>query len=134
MNDIKPINPLYDPKTDNQAIDPQVQSMINQPLKDDSGFSEEDQALLDLIIKKIEDGSIQIYSPSSLLNQEVYETLNPADKGKADQNAMVLITKIREITELMKAFSGPTYQVKNLVESLNEAKKRMEGYANIFII
>ena len=128
------LNPLYDPKTDNLPIDPAVQSMINQPLKDQSGFSPEDQTLLNQLMQKVEDGSINLYQPSSLLNVAVYDTLSPEMKGKADQNAVILLVEIREIVNLMKLSQEPTYQVKNLVQSLNIAKSRLEEAGNIFII
>jgi len=128
------LNPLYDPKTDNLPIDPAVQSMINQPLKDQSGFSPEDQTLLNQLMQKVEDGSINLYQPSSLLNAAVYDTLSPEMKGKADQNAVILLGEIREIVNLMKLSQEPTYQVKNLVQSLNTAKSRLEEAGNIFII
>src|SRR3989338_5428520 len=128
------LNPLYDPKTDNFPIDPAVQSMINQPLKDQSGFSPEDQTLLNQLMQKVEDGSINLYQPSSLLNAAVYDTLSPEMKGKADQNAVILLGEIREIVNLMKLSQEPTYQVKNLVQSLNITKSRLEEAGNIFII
>ena len=128
------LNPLYDPKTDNLPIDPAVQSMINQPLKDQSGFSPEDQTLLNQLMQKVEDGSINLYQPSSLLNAAVYDTLSPEMKGKADQNAVILLGEIREIVNLMKISQEPTYQVKSLVQSLNTAKSRLEEAGNIFII
>ena len=128
------LNPLYDPKTDNLPIDPAVQSMINQPLKDQSGFSPEDQTLLNQLMQKVEDGSINLYQPSSLLNVAVYDTLSPEMKGKADQNAVILLGEIREIVNLMKISQEPTYQVKSLVQSLNTAKSRLEEAGNIFII
>ncbi len=128
------LNPLYDPKTDNLPIDPAVQSMINAPLKDDSGFSDEDQALLNLLMQKVEDGTINLYQPGSLLNTTVYESLPSDAKGKADQNALILLGKIREIVNLLKISPDPTYQLKNLVASLNDTKKRLEAHGDLFVI
>lgn len=128
------LNPLYDPKTDNLPIDPAVQSLINQPLKDESGFSDEDQAFLNLLMQKVEDGSINLYQPSSLLNSAVYESLSPEAKGKADQNAVILLGRIREIINLMKISQEPTYQLKNLVQSLRDAKDRLEEHKDSFVI
>ncbi len=127
------LNPLYDPATDNQPIAPEVQTMLNAPMKADT-WSDQDQAFLNDLMAKVEAGTIQLYSPSSLLNQAVYPTLSPEDQGKADQNAMVMIGNIREIVNLMKAYNEPNAIVKNLVESLIEAKKRLETSADIFII
>lgn len=127
------LNPLFDPATDNAPIDANVQSMLNQPLKGD-GFSAEDQAFLDLIMSKIADKSINLYSPSSLLNTVVYEALPQELKAKADQNAMVMLTKIREINDLMQVSREPSYQLKNLVDSLNYTKKRLEEQGDLFVI
>lgn len=107
--------------------------MLNAPMKADT-WSDQDQAFLNDLMAKVEAGTIQLYSPSSLLNQAVYPTLSPEDQGKADQNAMVMIGNIREIVNLMKAYNEPNAIVKNLVESLIEAKKRLETSADIFII
>ncbi len=128
------LNPLYDPKTDNLPIDPAVQSMINAPLKDDSGFSDGDQALLNQLMQKVEDGSINLYQPSGLLNAAVYDALPPEAKGKVDQNAVILLGKVREIVNLMKISQEPTYQIKNLVASLHETKKRLEALGDLFVI
>lgn len=127
------LNPLYDPKTDNQAIAPEVQTMLNAPSKTGS-WSDEEQAFLNDLMSKVEAGTIQLYSPSSLLNQAVYEKLAPEAQGKADQNAQVIIGKVREIVTLMKAYNEPNDIVKNLVESLFESKKRVEEAGDIFII
>lgn len=128
------LNPLYDPATDNKAIDPAVQAMINQPLKDDTGLSAEAQALLNLIMQKVEDKTINLYGPSSLLNTPVYDALPPEAKAKADQNAVILLGKIRDIVNLMKLTQEPTYQLKNIVDSLLQTKNRLEEHGDIFII
>lgn len=127
------LNPLYDPKTDNQAISPDVQNMLNTPAKEDT-WSDEDQSFLNDLLAKVESGVIQLYSPSSLINQAVYDTLSYEAKGKADQNSMVILSKVREIVGLMKTYHEPNAIIKNLVESLFAAKKRIEEAGDIFII
>lgn len=134
MANPKPLNPLYDPATDNQKIDPATQSMLNKPMAYSSGLTPEEQALLDLIKQKVEEGRIQLYSPSSLLNTAVYDALPPAAKGKADQNAVLFIGKIRQILDLEKISREPTYQLKQLISDLNQSKKRLEEHGDLFII
>ncbi len=126
-------NPLFDPSTDNASIANEVQQRLNTPMAA-SAFSADEQAFLNLLMAKIADGSIQLYSPSSLLNAPVYETLPSEAQGKADQNAVVLLTKIREINDLMQVYHEPNEIVKNLVASLLAAKNRLEEHADIFII
>lgn len=127
------INPLYDPATDNQAIAPDVQAMLNKPLAANS-WTDEEQAFLNDLMAKVEAGSIGLYQPSTLLNAAVYEQLSPEAQGKADFNAMNMLSKIREIVSLMKLVTEPNYQIKNLVESLFENKKGLESAGDIFII
>lgn len=128
------LNPLYDPATDNLPIDPTVQNLLNQPLKDSSGFSPEEQAFLDILKAKVADGTIQLYSPASLLNAAVYDTLTMEARGKADQNAFLMLGKIREILDLLKLSEEPTFQLKNLVASLHAEKTRLEEHQDIFIL
>jgi hypothetical protein len=127
------LNPLYDPTTDNLPIAPEIQSMLNAPLKADSWTADE-QAFLNELMAKWENGTIKPHSPSSLLNETVYESLDPAAKASADKNCVIMLTKIREIVELMKISNEPTFQIKNLVEALLATKKRLEEHADIFII
>lgn len=127
-------SPLYDPKTDNAHIADEVQQMINKPLGG-VAYSQEDQSFLDLILKLVNEKKINLYSPSSLLNNDIYEKLPHEGKAKADQNAMLILTKVREIYNLMQTITEPTYQVKNLVDSLRLNKESVEKtYGNIFII
>lgn len=108
--------------------------MLNQPLTGDSAFTDEDRAFLNMLLEKIENKSIDLYSPSSLLNAPVYDALPAEEKSKADQNAVVLITKIREIYELSKISMDATYQLKNLIDSVRLTKQRLEEHADIFVI
>lgn len=127
------LNPLYDPATDNAVIAPEVQSMLNAPSKTGT-WSDSDQAFLNDLLAKVEAGTIQLYSASSLLNNAVYEKLTPELQGKADQNALLMIGKVREIVDLMKLYGEPNDIIKNLVESLFAAKQRAEEAGDIFII
>lgn len=127
------LNPLFDPATDNKAIDPATQQMLNKPLQSDP-FTDEEQAFLNLLMAKVEDKTINLYVPSSLLNKAVYDALPPEAQGKADQNAVLMLTKVREIYNLMQVYHEPTFVIKNLVESLFETKKRLEEHGDIFIL
>lgn len=128
------LNPLYDANTDNAQIADEKQKMINTPLAGGQ-LSAEDRAFLDKLLELVENGTIQLYVPSSLINTSVYEELSTEAKGKADQNAVAMLAKIRDIVELEKAPMDTDYQVENLVHSLRLNKERMEGIdGDIFII
>ncbi len=134
MNSSTKYNPLYDPKTDNAPIDPAVQAMINKPMASEA-YSQEDQDFVNLIVGLIEEGKINLYVPSSLLNNAVYEKLDAANKGKADQNAVLILNKIRDLYDLIKFIKEPNLQVKNLIDALRQNKEAVEKIeGDIFII
>lgn len=128
------INPLYDPSTDNQDISEDVQGMINKPLEGGK-ISDKDRKFLDQLMKLVEDGTINLYQPSSLLNTAVYDQLPQEGKAKADQNAVLMLNKIREIVDLEKAPMDTNYQENNLVSALRLNKERVENeHGDVFVI
>jgi hypothetical protein len=115
--------------------DEATQTMLNEPVKKGGGVSSEDKSFLELVIGKIEDGSIELYSPSSLLNTDYYNGLSDHKKGVADLEAMNLLAKIREIKDLYDAGFTETFQMENLVKSMKNSKDRLEAEAgDLFII
>lgn len=128
-------NPLFDPKTDNQPIDAQVQQNLNQPTVDPTGVSDEDQAFLNEIVAKIDGGQIDIHKPSTLLNMDVYGKLTEEQQGQVDMEAMNMLPKIREISDLHKAGFQQTFQIQNLVHAVRLKKEEFEKtLGDVFII
>lgn len=128
------VNPLFDQATDNQDIKEDVQQMLNKP-KEGGHIPEEDRVFLDKLMELVEDGTINLYQPSTLLNSSVYEGLDQSGKAKADQNTVVMLSKIREIVDLEKAPMDTNYQENNLIKALRLSKERAEGEAgDVFII
>lgn len=128
------VNPLYDPNTDNQAIPEDTQKMLNTP-QAGGQLSDEDKTFLDSLMKLVNDGKINLYQPSTLLNHAVYDGLSLEAKAKADQNCVTMLAKIREIVDLEKAPMDTYMQEANLVSALRLSKERLEGYGgDIFII
>lgn len=128
------INPLFDPSTDNQPIAEDTQKMLNTPLPG-GHITGEDRDFLEMIKKKVEEKTIRLYEPSSLLNQSVYDSLPLEGKAKADTNAVAMLAKIRDIINLEKANFDTNVQVLNLVNSLRLNKENMETMSgDIFII
>lgn len=128
MSSTPPVyNTLYDPATNNLPIAPEVQAMLNQPAVDATGFDAADEAFLMEVVAQFDSGKIQPYSPSSLLKTEAYEQLDEAQRGKADQNALNILTHIREIYGLWKANPVPTFQIQNQIHHIRLIKERVEG-------
>ena len=135
MDDNTNLNPLYDPATDNAAIADDVQARINKPLKDASGLSPEDKEFLDLIMRLVKEGKIELHTPSSLINHTVYDNISDEARGKADQNTVTMLARIRDINDLMTHHPEVTFQVQNLVHQLRLQKERLEeAGGDLFII
>lgn len=127
-------NPLYDPATDNQFIADETQTMINQP-QTGGQLSQEDDAFLKQIVELVDNGTIQLHTPSSLIHHSVYDSLSELEQGKADQNAVAMLAKIRDIVPLYKMPQDTNYQLQNLVSSLRLNKERLEKHGgDLFII
>ena len=111
------------------------QKKLGQPLKDDSGVNPEDVEFLQMLMSKIEDGEIDLHVPSSLLNESVYESLSEEAQGKADYNAMTLLSTIRQIRQLWEIGDTQSYQIQNLVHQVRVTKERLEEVGgDIYII
>jgi len=115
--------------------DDQVQKDLNTPLTDPAGVGDENDKFLHLIISLIEEEKIELHTPSTLLNEDVYNELNEEKKGKADYEAMNLLADVREIKDLFDAGYKETYQMENLLERVRNTKERIEAEkGDLFII
>lgn len=116
-------------------IDMQTQKILNTPLKADGGMTQEDEKILDLIVAMVNEGKINIYQPSTLVNQSVYEKLGSSEKGKVDFESLNMLSAIREIKGMLDAGFRETYQMANLVSRMRATKERIElERGDIFII
>lgn len=115
--------------------DEQVQKELNTPLAAPEGVSEKNREFLHMVVQLIEDGKIELFTPSTLINESVYEKLSEEEKGKADLEAMNLLATVREMKDLFDAGFKDSYQMENLVERVRNSKERIESEkGDIFII
>ena len=120
---------------DSNQIDPQVQKELNTPLKSQEPVNPADQAFLELIVKLVNEGTINLYRPDTLLNDAVYEKLDNLQKGKTDIEAQNMLTAIRNIKGLYDAGYKDTYQIFYQVSELRLSKERLENLGgDLFII
>jgi hypothetical protein len=118
-----------------EQITDDEQQKLNKPLEVQEGFNAEDEAFLQLIVSKVEAKEIDLYRPSSLLNNSVYDKLDEKAQGKADFDAVNLLSAIREIYNLWKMGEKNSYQIQNQVHRIRMTKERLEEEAgDIYII
>ena len=117
-------------------MDEATQKNLNTPLQDNTGSMDgKDQEFLNLIISLIDDGKINLYQPSSLLKNEIYEKLDDKAKGEVDLAAMNMLNAIREIKGLNDNGFKETFQMQNLVHRLRMSKEQLESAdGDVFII
>lgn len=116
-------------------IDPETQKMLNEPLVNPKGLSSEDQKFLNTIVSKVESGELNLMMPSSLINHKIYDQLPPEKQGKADFDAVNLLTTIRNIYGLWKIYQTPTFQIQNLAQQVRLTKERLEQISgDVYII
>ncbi len=120
---------------DPQEIDEKTQQALNTPVADPTGVNNEDQEFLELILKLVNEGKINLYSPSSLINEAYYNTLSEESRGKVDMEAVNMLTSIRNIKDLHDAGFTDSFQIQNMVAAVRNTKERLEeDQGDLFII
>ena len=116
-------------------IDPKTQKRLNEPLTDKTGFNEGHEDFLQMLIKKIKTGELDVHTPQTLYNHAVYDKLHEEEKEKADLTAINLMSMIRQIESLWKIDKKPSFQIQNLVETVFQMKSKFElKYGDVYII
>lgn len=111
------------------------QKELNEPLHVQGGIKEENQKFLEFVMGLVNDGKIELFTPHSLMNEEVYNTLDEKTQGEVDMEAVNVLTAIRKIKDLYDAGLTDTYQIENLVDKLRVTKEKFEEeMGDVFII
>lgn len=111
------------------------QIRLSKPLIDESGVDPVDMEFMTMVVEKIEKGEINLYRPSSLINDSVYDSLSEEARGKADIDAFNLLSSIREIHNLWKSGDRESFQIQNAVHKIRVMKEGLEEVGgDIFII
>lgn len=114
-------------------IDNETQELLNKPVIDPDGFDEDEMNFIKSTMSKVYNGTFNLLSPSSIINENVYDSADEIVQGKADINAVNFCSKLRQIKDLMDLSGGeqlfvePTYQVRNLVHSIKYQKEVFEN-------
>ncbi len=126
---------FMDDTSSSNGISDEMQERLNQPLKHGGSMDPADGVFLASIVEKIANGTIKLYQPSSLLNASVYEQLEAPAQGKADFDAMNLLSTVREIYQLWQSGHRDSYQIEYLVHKIRLTKERLESIGgDIYII
>lgn len=128
-------------KDDKVVIDAETQEMLNKPVIDPEGFGPGEREFIEGVMRRVYAGEMNLFAPSTLINEEIYEAASDEVQGQADVNAINFCAKLRQIRDLMEISGGeqlfvePSFQVRNLVESVMYQKQEFEKqYGDMFVI
>ncbi len=105
-------------------IRPDTQSMLNKPMA--TKMSEVDHEFLDMVIAKIEKGEINLYTPQSLLNKDIYASLAPEKEQKVDLTLQSLLFELRQIKNWHDAGENENAQMDNMIRDVRIKKENLE--------
>jgi hypothetical protein len=118
-----------------RGVDDNVQQMINKPQMDPTGVDATDSQYLEAVIKMINDGALNLYSPDTLMKTAIYDALDYQSKGLADINAVNLLGDLRQMKKLYDLGDKESFQIQNLIQRIRNTKQRIEDRCgDVYII
>ena len=102
-----------------------TQAVLNNPVS--TNMSPEDSSFLKDVVEKIEKKHIDPYSSASLLNRDIYASLDPAKSTKVDLMLHNLLASLRMIHSWHKSEgSDANFQMVQLVHEVRLKKEALE--------
>jgi hypothetical protein len=126
---------LKEALTHAMPVSDEVQKELNQPLEAAESVEEKNAKFFKDLLAKLEDGSLNLLIPSTLMNSAVYDKLSEKKQGEVDLNAVSLLARLRDIKSLHDLGSADTYQMENLIEQVRLTKEQLEKkVGDVFVI
>lgn len=99
-----------------------------------TSLHDEHASFLKTVIELIDARKIDTKFPETFLHAKVYESLSLKWKAKTDRAIPNVATLLERIMDLhARPEKDESYEMKNLIELLWQAKARIEQYADVFI-
>jgi len=111
------------------------QELLNKPITDKNGLSDENRSFLDLLKNLVSEKKIDLYKPSTLINFDVYNGLPSETKAKIDYEVVNLMSSVRNLLDLDTNGFGDSFQSNLQIAGIRETKNRIENVkGDVFII
>lgn len=109
-------------------ISEETQEMLNKPFSDSkTALSDEDKSFLEDLMKKVDDKEIDLHSPSSIMNQEIYDALSGEYQAKADLFIQSTLFIIRQVYDFYHSdHSNDSDMMISMVRELRQKKETLE--------
>ena len=97
-------------------------------------FSDDHSDFLNNIISLIDEGKIGTADPQSLINDDVYAGLSDELRAQTDKTIPNIVSLLERIMDLhAREEDNESFEMKSLIETLWQAKERIEKHADVFI-
>lgn len=115
-------------KYQKKELDVKTAKTMGKPWSDPkTALSKKEKALLESLIKQIESGEIDLFKPSSIVHQKVYQTLKPEDKAKADLWIQATLALLRRIYDFYKnPYDNNSDMMIDMMRDLSMKKEMLE--------
>jgi hypothetical protein len=108
------------------------QQRLGKPRSD--GMTDEHAGFLDLVLRLIDEGNVDTKNPESFVRKNIYSGLSEEMQGKVDFVIPNLISLLERIMDLhARPEKDDSFEMKNLIETLWQAKERIEKEVDVFI-
>ena len=109
-------------------IDQKTQAALNTPFNDPmTSHTAENKAFLENLIQKINSGEINLLSPSSIIDQDIYSSLSSDKKAKADLFVNNTLFAIRRVYDFYNnPFSNESDMMIQMVIELRQKIDTLE--------
>ena len=97
-------------------------------------MQDEHENFMQLILKMLDEGTIDVRDPNTFLNMEVYEKLDDEWKSKVDVAMVNMADLLRHIVDFRVSKHTPdeSPQLETMIEHLWQMKQRIEEYYDVF--
>jgi uncharacterized protein YktB (UPF0637 family) len=108
------------------------QKRLGVPKETSLGGAHED--FLHTVLALIDQGKIDTKRPETFIKKAIYENLSQEWKAKVDMATPNIISLLERIMDLhARPENNASVEMKNLIETLWQAKERIESHADVFI-
>ena len=122
-------------KYKDHVVSDDTKKVLNEPLKDQTGFNEGHEEFLKMLIEKLDKAELDTHNTETLYNHAVYDKLSEEEQEETSLTAVNLMSMIRQIESLWKLDQTATFQIQNLVETIFQMKSKFEEkHGDVYII
>ncbi len=117
-----------------EVSEPSLEDQKRLGIPKPTGLAQTHEKFLKEVIVLIGQGQIDTKFPETFIHQPVYRGLSPEWRAKVDMATPNIISLLERIMDLhARPENDASVEMKNLIETLWQAKERIEQHADVFI-